>query len=253
MRGAVAFCLSVLMLFTSAVVLWVAAQTNMRLGITLYGEWLDLGPLVIVVSILQLLFWALASVLGFVYCVTTQSTGTSVRQTTEQTMMRAAEAIKDMILDIGGRPEDALSSDNPELGADPLPPLIPRDFVLSMREKVDQTLARLADAINTAQTGQEIAASEEQVKTLLGELRFDALAIALQLRTDAAEREFAAMGAAPARGVPVALNTKSGKAKTYAASDYWRPVWVERYRSMRAEDTAFRLATRSRLRSGEAN
>ena len=41
--------------------------------------------------------------------------------------------------------------------------------------------------------------------------------------------------------------------RIYAASEHWRPVWVERYRSMRADETAFRLAQHARRRAAEEN
>ena len=155
-----------------------------------------------------------------------------------------------MVLDLGAPNDDPPDADRPELGTEPLPPLATKEFVASMRGRTEQTLALVAEVINLAHTGREIAASEEQVKALLGELRFDALALGLQMRNEIAAGDFAPVTASPAA---CGLSTKSGRAKSYAASDYWRPVWVERYRSMRAADTAFRLAERARRHGAEEN
>jgi hypothetical protein len=70
-------------------------------------------------------------------------------------------------------------------------PKMSRDeFIRRMRAKFEETLARVADAINEAPPGQIIAGSEEQVRDLFADLRQQAFETGLQMRVDAAEAAF---------------------------------------------------------------
>ena len=67
-------------------------------------------------------------------------------------------------------------------------PKLSRDeFINRMREKVEATLGRVADAINQAPPGHIITGSEEQVRDLFADLRHRAFEAGLQMRVDAAE------------------------------------------------------------------
>lgn len=71
-----------------------------------------------------------------------------------------------------------------------LPPLSREQFIESMRLRVEETLGRVADAINAAPTGGVIAGSEERVRDLFGELRREAFEQGVQMRVDAAQAAF---------------------------------------------------------------
>src|SRR4051812_3073997 len=70
-------------------------------------------------------------------------------------------------------------------------PKLSRDeFIQRMREKMEEALGRVADAINEAPPGQIIAGSEEQVRDSFADLRQHAYETGLQMRVDAAEAAF---------------------------------------------------------------
>jgi hypothetical protein len=70
------------------------------------------------------------------------------------------------------------------------PQMSRQEFIDRMRQKVEEALGRVADAVNEAPPGQVIAASEEQVRDLFADLRRDAYEMAVQMRVDAAEAAF---------------------------------------------------------------
>lgn len=63
-------------------------------------------------------------------------------------------------------------------------------YIEVMRQHVEQTLGKIADAVNDAPPGKLIAGSEEQVRDLFADLRQQAFEQALQMRVDAAEAAF---------------------------------------------------------------
>ena len=65
-----------------------------------------------------------------------------------------------------------------------------QEFIDRMREKVEEALGRVADAINQAPPGQVIAGSEEPVRDLFADLWREAYELAVQMRVDAAEAAF---------------------------------------------------------------
>jgi hypothetical protein len=70
-------------------------------------------------------------------------------------------------------------------------PKLSRDeFIAQMREKVEDALGKVADAVNEAPPGRIIAGSEEQVRDVFADLRKHAFETALQMRLDAAEAAF---------------------------------------------------------------
>jgi hypothetical protein len=71
-----------------------------------------------------------------------------------------------------------------------MPPLSRDQFIQAMRQQIEETLGRVADAINAALPGQIIAGSEEQVRDLFGQLRRQAFEQGVQMRVDAAEAAF---------------------------------------------------------------
>jgi hypothetical protein len=70
------------------------------------------------------------------------------------------------------------------------PKMSREEFIAQMRAKVEETLGRVADAINEAPPGQIIAGSEEQVRDLFADLRQQAYEMGLQMRLNAAEAAF---------------------------------------------------------------
>ena len=74
-------------------------------------------------------------------------------------------------------------------------PKLSRDeFIKAMREKLEQMLGQVADAVNEAPPGRQIAGSEEQVRDLFADLRRGAYEMAVQMRVDAAEAAFPPSG-----------------------------------------------------------
>jgi hypothetical protein len=65
-----------------------------------------------------------------------------------------------------------------------------QEFIDRMRQKMEEALGRVADAINQAPPGQIIAGSEEEVRDVFADLRQQAFEMGLQMRLDAAEAAF---------------------------------------------------------------
>ncbi len=128
------------------------------------------------------------------------------RHTVEAALERAADAVKDAVL-------DWMTEDEPPADAvDELPPLDREVFAEALRGRLDETLRQVADAINAAPTGAVVAASQERVHDLFVALWCEALELGLRMRMEAAGREpprghwakkFRAMRAA---GVPLPLS-----------------------------------------------
>ena len=70
------------------------------------------------------------------------------------------------------------------------PQLSRQEFIDRMRQKVEEMLGQVADAVNEAPPGQVIAGSEEPVRDLFAGLRRGAYEMAVQMRLDAAEAAF---------------------------------------------------------------
>ena len=70
------------------------------------------------------------------------------------------------------------------------PQLSRQEFIERMRQKVEEALGHVADAVNEAPPGQIIAGSEEEVRDLFADLRREAYEMAMQMRLDAAEAAF---------------------------------------------------------------
>jgi hypothetical protein len=64
------------------------------------------------------------------------------------------------------------------------------EFITQMRQKVEEALGRVADAINEAPPGQIISGSEEQVRDAFADLRQHAFETGVQMRVNAAEAAF---------------------------------------------------------------
>jgi hypothetical protein len=70
-------------------------------------------------------------------------------------------------------------------------PTFSRDaYLVAMRQRVDEMLGKVADAVNEAVPGKIINGSEEQVRDLFADLRKQAFEMAVQMRVDAAEAAF---------------------------------------------------------------
>jgi hypothetical protein len=63
-------------------------------------------------------------------------------------------------------------------------------YLLAMRQRVDDVLGQIADAVNEAVPGKIINGSEEKVRDLFADLRTQAFELAVQMRVDAAEAAF---------------------------------------------------------------
>ena len=70
-------------------------------------------------------------------------------------------------------------------------PKLSRDaYIQAMRQRVEEMLGKVADAVNEAAPGKIIAGSEEKVRDLFADLRREAFEQAVQMRVDAAEAAF---------------------------------------------------------------
>ena len=63
-------------------------------------------------------------------------------------------------------------------------------YIQAMRQRVEEMLGKVADAVNEAMPGKIINGSEEQVRDLFAKLRQAAFEQAVQMRVDAAEAAF---------------------------------------------------------------
>ena len=75
---------------------------------------------------------------------------------------------------------------------EPTPKLSREAYIQAMRQRVENLLGQVADAVNAAAPGQIITASEEKVRDLFADLRRQAFEQAVQMRMDAAEAAFPA-------------------------------------------------------------
>jgi hypothetical protein len=74
-------------------------------------------------------------------------------------------------------------------------PKMSRDeYILQMRQDMEELLGKVADAINEAPAGHVISGSEEKVRDLFAELRQRAYEKGLQMRVNAAEAAFPPSG-----------------------------------------------------------
>lgn len=77
-------------------------------------------------------------------------------------------------------------------------PKLSRDaYIQAMRQRVEDLLGKIADAVNEAAPGKIIAGSEEKVRDLFADLRRRAFEQAVQMRVDAAEAAFPPSGGSP--------------------------------------------------------
>ena len=64
------------------------------------------------------------------------------------------------------------------------------EFIKRMRAAMEQTLGKVADAVNEAPPGRIISGSEEKVRDAFADFQRQAFEAALQMRVDAAEAAF---------------------------------------------------------------
>jgi hypothetical protein len=115
----------------------------------------------------------------------TQRLVDQVRGQDDGVFTRWADFIKDLMLDW----DYSSDEDEPEPITDELPAMSEPQFIEALRGKVEETLQRIAGAINQAPTGKIIEASEEKVCRMLAELWTTALQLGVQMRLEAAEAE----------------------------------------------------------------
>jgi hypothetical protein len=76
------------------------------------------------------------------------------------------------------------------LAMESTPRMSREEFITRMRQKMEEALGRVADAINEAPPGQIISGSEEEVRDVFADLRQQAFEMGLQMRLEAAEAAF---------------------------------------------------------------
>jgi hypothetical protein len=99
----------------------------------------------------------------------------------EQMLERAADAIRDAVLDWGAEEPDGRAE-----AVVPLPPLAPEALLQAVAPQVEQTLRSTAEVLNAAPTAQAMTARGAEVCRLFEELLQHTLALSVQLRVDAA-------------------------------------------------------------------
>jgi hypothetical protein len=102
-----------------------------------------------------------------------------VRVDGDSLLTRWADIIKDLMLDWDFSQEDQTTIDE-------LPVMSADEFVLSLRGQMEETMRRVADAINQAPTGKIVESSKEKVCKLLTEFWTTALQLGVQMRLEAA-------------------------------------------------------------------
>jgi hypothetical protein len=163
------------------------------------------------------------------------------RHKAAETVDQAADVIKDAILDWGPFTESAHGRSAPEEGKEPLPSLDQEEFIDALRGRLEETLRRVAEAINDAPTGEAIAGDEKRVGNLVADFVCDALALGLQMRADAeAGRRVPGASSRSTETWMVSYHSES-RVRPLATLGY-RLVWAEKYRRMRAAGIAARLA-----------
>lgn len=70
------------------------------------------------------------------------------------------------------------------------PKLSRERYAQAMRQRMEEMLGKIADAVNEAAAGKIITDSEEKVRDLFAKLRQEAFEQAIQMRVDAAEAAF---------------------------------------------------------------
>lgn len=95
---------------------------------------------------------------------------------------RLAETIKNLLLDW-----DWQGDESEAVLVEELPPMCRETFALRLRERMEETLRQMADAINAAPTGNIVAASAEAVRAVLADFGTAAVELGVRLRIDAAE------------------------------------------------------------------
>ena len=71
-----------------------------------------------------------------------------------------------------------------------IPKMSRDEYILQMRQEMEELLGQVADAINEGPAGHVISDSEEKVRDLFAELRQRAYEKGLQMRVNAAEAAF---------------------------------------------------------------
>lgn len=107
----------------------------------------------------------------------------NVRDRMDALLERAADAIKDALLDWELDDESGQAM----VGREDLPPLDAALFVAALLPRLEQVLWRMADAVNEAPAERILAAGEARIRELLADFCCDALKLGLQMRLDAAE------------------------------------------------------------------
>ncbi len=74
-----------------------------------------------------------------------------------------------------------------------------QEYVSRMQAECRQIMEQIADAVNSAPTGNVISGSEMQVRDLMADLRRKAFEMAVQMRIDSTESSFSP---SPGRGGP---------------------------------------------------
>jgi hypothetical protein len=121
-----------------------------------------------------------SSWLSLTFWIVRACTATAKQQTT-----KVVRAVNDKILDMGnGSGNEALVG---QAGPQPLPPLLPAEFVAAMRGRVDAMLYRTAEMINEDSCGCWTEVTVDRVAALFDELAQEALVQALELRVAAEE------------------------------------------------------------------
>jgi hypothetical protein len=111
--------------------------------------------------------------------------GERVASKVDQLLQRVADSVKEALLELHLGMSDEEQEE--EASPTPLAPLAPEQFVNAIHGKVEDTLRRMAEAINASPSGRTDQATQQQVFDLVTQLGCEALELGLQLRVAAQE------------------------------------------------------------------
>jgi hypothetical protein len=146
---------------------------------------------------------------------------------------RAADALKDAIIDLGAAEQRDTPMDIPDL----LPPMSWMRFLELLRGKAEDTLRKAAEVINETPDGEPRGFSAERFEALFLELQWEALELGLQLRIEAAT---AGTASSPEAGREEVKQFHLRKAAGLHTPDALgcRLDWGKKYRLMRVAGTS---------------
>jgi hypothetical protein len=134
-----------------------------------------------------------------------------------KTLQRWNDVVKDTILDRPGEVEENEFSSPEE--DEPLTALDREQYISSLQQQFGEIAGHIADTVSTPSTDFELAKTEEEVGRFLQEFRWDALALAIDMRVG---------------GAPPIADASEQRCSPSARPPRQSDDWAKKYRRMRA-------------------